>query len=128
MCMHIYVCVYTYMNVYVYVYVHTYICVYTYTCTRKHAHTHIHTHTHTYTHTHTRTCSQVSRTNLWSSSLEALEKISNRHLLKRLHVTFDGEDGSDFGGVRREWYHLITLEMVCMYRMCSLTIECVLLL
>eukprot|EP00802_Teleaulax_amphioxeia_P006958 Tamp_06964.p1 GENE.Tamp_06964~~Tamp_06964.p1 ORF type:complete len:845 (-),score=150.88 Tamp_06964:64-2436(-) len=55
---------------------------------------------------------KVSRTNLWSSSLEALEKISNRHLLKRLHVTFDGEDGSDFGGVRREWYHLITLEMV----------------
>ncbi|EKX49753.1 hypothetical protein GUITHDRAFT_67610, partial [Guillardia theta CCMP2712] len=25
---------------------------------------------------------------------------------------FVGEEGSDFGGVRREWYHLITLELV----------------
>lgn len=27
-------------------------------------------------------------------------------------VAFLGEEGSDFGGVRREWYHLITLEMI----------------
>jgi hypothetical protein len=41
-----------------------------------------------------------------------MEKIKPVDFLRRLHVTFEGEDGSDFGGVRREWYHLITLEMV----------------
>uniref|UniRef100_A0A7S0F765 HECT-type E3 ubiquitin transferase n=1 Tax=Hanusia phi TaxID=3032 RepID=A0A7S0F765_9CRYP len=54
----------------------------------------------------------IERSNLWQSSFDAIMKLSNMDMLRTFHIHFVGEEGSDFGGVRREWYHLITLELV----------------
>ena len=57
-------------------------------------------------------CIAVDREKLWESSRRALEALPPHHLLRPLRVTFVGEDGADYGGLRREWFHLVTLEMV----------------
>jgi hypothetical protein len=57
-------------------------------------------------------CLAVDREKLWESSRRALEALPPHHLLRPLRVTFVGEDGADYGGLRREWFHLVTLEMV----------------
>ena len=54
----------------------------------------------------------VDRKDLWQSSLAAISALGAQDLARPLRIAFAGEDGSDYGGVRREWYHLITLEMV----------------
>jgi len=54
----------------------------------------------------------VDRANLWESSYLAVRSLTRAEMNKRFQVAFLGEEGSDFGGVRREWYHLITLEMI----------------
>ncbi len=53
----------------------------------------------------------MDRQNLFESSYLAIRALTRSEMSKRFQVSFLGEEGSDFGGVRREWYHLITLEM-----------------
>lgn len=35
-----------------------------------------------------------------------------RHLFRRLMVKFRGEEGLDYGGIAREWLHLLSREML----------------
>ena len=37
------------------------------------------------------------------------------HLKSRLYVEFQGETGLDYGGVAREWFHLLSHEMFSPY-------------
>ena len=55
---------------------------------------------------------QVARAELFESSFVSVTSLNRDDLTRRFKVQFVGEDGSDFGGVRREWYSLITQEMV----------------
>jgi len=55
---------------------------------------------------------QVSRAELFESSFMAVTSLAREDLSRRFKVAFVGEDGSDFGGVRREWYSLVTQEIV----------------
>lgn len=55
----------------------------------------------------------VHRGNLWPSTVTALTDVARTgSFLRRFQISFIGEDGSDYGGLRREWFHLVTLEMV----------------
>jgi len=54
----------------------------------------------------------VDRQNLFESSYLAIRSLSRAEMNKKFQVSFVGEEGSDFGGVRREWYNLITLELL----------------
>jgi E3 ubiquitin-protein ligase NEDD4 len=45
------------------------------------------------------------------SSYNAIMSASSEKLKLRLWVEFDGEHGLDYGGVSREWFHLISREM-----------------
>ena len=61
----------------------------------------------------------VQRDNLFQDSVNALMRVSvspasglAEGLLSRLYVTFAGEQGLDYGGVAREWFFLISHEML----------------
>ncbi|KAI0989732.1 hypothetical protein GJ496_004213 [Pomphorhynchus laevis] len=54
----------------------------------------------------------VSRTNILESSFRAVMPFRDPEYLKaRLWVIFDGEKGLDYGGVAREWFHLLAKEL-----------------
>lgn len=54
----------------------------------------------------------VSRTNILETSFRAVMPFRDPEYLKaRLWVIFDGEKGLDYGGVAREWFHLLAKEL-----------------
>ena len=40
-------------------------------------------------------------------------KLRAKDLRKRLMVKFSGEEGLDYGGIAREWLHILSREMLC---------------
>ena len=54
-----------------------------------------------------RTNIAVRRTELIKDSFNGLEDHKPEDLTKELHITFEGEDGIDAGGVRKEWFQLL---------------------
>ena len=54
----------------------------------------------------------VRRTHLIKDSLKQLEDHKPEDLTKELHITFEGEDGVDAGGVRKEWFQLLISSVI----------------
>ncbi|XP_055592000.1 E3 ubiquitin-protein ligase SMURF2 [Uranotaenia lowii] len=55
---------------------------------------------------------EVSRQEIFEESYRLIMKMRPRDMRKRLMVKFKGEEGLDYGGVAREWLHLLSLEML----------------
>ena len=64
---------------------------------------------------------EVSRKEIFEDSYRQIVKMRKKDLRKRLMVKFRGEDGLDYGGVAREWLHLLSPKMVTIYS--TLTIK-----
>ena len=54
---------------------------------------------------------QVSRNEILEESYRLVMKLRGKELRKRLLVKFRGEEGLDYGGVAREWLHLLGREL-----------------
>ncbi|XP_058465974.1 E3 ubiquitin-protein ligase SMURF2 [Malaya genurostris] len=55
---------------------------------------------------------EVSRHEIFEESYRLIMKMRPRDMRKRLMVKFKGEEGLDYGGVAREWLHLLSREML----------------
>lgn len=55
---------------------------------------------------------QVSRTNLFDDSYNQITKLHPYDLRRKLFLTFKGEEGLDYGGVAREWFFLLSHEVL----------------
>jgi len=55
---------------------------------------------------------QVSRTNLFDDSYNQIMKLHPYDLRRKLFLTFKGEEGLDYGGVAREWFFLLSHEVL----------------
>ncbi|XP_015792584.1 E3 ubiquitin-protein ligase SMURF2-like [Tetranychus urticae] len=55
---------------------------------------------------------EVSRKDIFEDSYRAVMKKKPKDLMKRLIVTFKGEEGLDYGGLAREWLYLLSHEML----------------
>ncbi|XP_050308528.1 E3 ubiquitin-protein ligase SMURF2 [Anthonomus grandis grandis] len=55
---------------------------------------------------------EVSRTEVFEESYRLIMKMRPKDMRKRLMVKFRGEEGLDYGGVAREWLHLLSREML----------------
>lgn len=55
---------------------------------------------------------EVSRTEIFEESYRLIMKMRPKDMRKRLMVKFKGEEGLDYGGVAREWLHLLSREML----------------
>lgn len=55
---------------------------------------------------------EVSRTEIFEESYRLIMKMRQKDMRKRLMVKFRGEEGLDYGGVAREWLHLLSREML----------------
>ncbi|XP_053684395.1 E3 ubiquitin-protein ligase SMURF2 [Sabethes cyaneus] len=55
---------------------------------------------------------EVSRQEIFEESYRLIMKMRPREMRKRLMVKFRGEEGLDYGGVAREWLHLLSREML----------------
>lgn len=55
---------------------------------------------------------EVSRTEIFEESYRLIMKMRPKEMRKRLMVKFKGEEGLDYGGVAREWLHLLSREML----------------
>ena len=53
----------------------------------------------------------VRRANLFEDSFRAISRVQPADLKKRLYVIFDGEEGLDYGGIAREWFHFLSHDM-----------------
>ena len=54
----------------------------------------------------------VKRNNLWEDSFRAIMNVKDmQQFYLRPDVKFDGERGYDYGGLSREWFHLLSKEM-----------------
>lgn len=66
---------------------------------------------------------QVSRTNLFEDSYNQITKLHPYDLRRKLFLTFKGEEGLDYGGVAREWFFLLSHEvlnpMYCLFQYTS---------
>ncbi|XP_053608063.1 E3 ubiquitin-protein ligase SMURF2 [Plodia interpunctella] len=54
---------------------------------------------------------EVSRNEVLEESYRLVMKLRSKELRKRLLVKFRGEEGLDYGGVAREWLHLLSREL-----------------
>ena len=54
----------------------------------------------------------VSRENVLESSMRQILAVKPYQLRRRLHVSFEGEEGIDYGGVAREWFFLLSREVL----------------
>ena len=54
----------------------------------------------------------VSRTNVFEDSFHQVMKNTPSDLRRRLFIHFKGEDGLDYGGVAREWFFMLSREML----------------
>jgi E3 ubiquitin ligase SMURF1/2 len=55
---------------------------------------------------------EVSRKEVFEDSYRQIVKMRKKDLRKRLMIKFRGEDGLDYGGVAREWLHLLSPKML----------------
>lgn len=55
---------------------------------------------------------EVSRKDIFEDSFTFIMKMKTKELRKKLMVKFRGEEGIDYGGVAREWLHLLSREML----------------
>lgn len=55
---------------------------------------------------------EVSREEIFEESYRLIMKMRPKDMRKRLMVKFKGEEGLDYGGVAREWLHLLSREML----------------
>ncbi|CAL1527475.1 unnamed protein product [Lymnaea stagnalis] len=58
---------------------------------------------------------EVSREEVFEDSYRHVMKMRSKDLRKRLMVKFKGEEGLDYGGVAREWFYLLSHEMLNPY-------------
>ncbi|KAK7112097.1 E3 ubiquitin-protein ligase SMURF2-like [Littorina saxatilis] len=58
---------------------------------------------------------EVSREEIFEDSYRQVMKMRSKDLRKRLMVKFHGEEGLDYGGVAREWFYLLSHEMLNPY-------------
>ncbi|KAL8587773.1 E3 ubiquitin-protein ligase smurf1 [Nucella lapillus] len=58
---------------------------------------------------------EVSREEIFEDSYRQVMKLRSKDLRKRLMVKFHGEEGLDYGGVAREWFYLLSHEMLNPY-------------
>lgn len=58
---------------------------------------------------------EVSRDEIFEDSYRQVMKMRSKDLRKRLMVKFRGEEGLDYGGVAREWFYLLSHEMLNPY-------------
>ncbi|ESO94746.1 hypothetical protein LOTGIDRAFT_117914, partial [Lottia gigantea] len=58
---------------------------------------------------------EVSREEVFEDSYRQVMKMKGKDLRKRLMVKFRGEEGLDYGGVAREWFYLLSHEMLNPY-------------
>jgi E3 ubiquitin-protein ligase NEDD4 len=54
---------------------------------------------------------KIRRTRVLEDSYGAVMALSGEDLKRRLMVSFEGEDGLDYGGVSREWFFLLSHEI-----------------
>ncbi|KAG7305871.1 hypothetical protein JYU34_008414 [Plutella xylostella] len=62
-------------------------------------------------HPHDKIAIRVSRAALLASSLKATKHLSMQDWCKNFDVSFQGEQGVDWGGVRREWFSLLCTQL-----------------
>ncbi|CAO1372874.1 unnamed protein product [Diamesa hyperborea] len=55
---------------------------------------------------------EVSRQEIFEESYRLVMKMRPKDMRKRLMVKFRGEEGLDYGGIAREWLHLLSREML----------------
>nr|XP_023019400.1 E3 ubiquitin-protein ligase SMURF2 isoform X1 [Leptinotarsa decemlineata]XP_023019401.1 E3 ubiquitin-protein ligase SMURF2 isoform X2 [Leptinotarsa decemlineata] len=55
---------------------------------------------------------EVSRSEVFEESYRLIMKMRPKDMRKRLMVKFRGEEGLDYGGIAREWLHLLSREML----------------
>ncbi|KAK9887769.1 hypothetical protein WA026_000084 [Henosepilachna vigintioctopunctata] len=55
---------------------------------------------------------EVSRKEVFEESYRLIMKMRPKDMRKRLMVKFRGEEGLDYGGIAREWLHLLSREML----------------
>ncbi|KAH7715632.1 NEDD4-like E3 ubiquitin-protein ligase WWP1 [Aphelenchoides avenae] len=54
----------------------------------------------------------VSRNNLFEDSFQEIMRKNAVDLRRRLYIQFKGEDGLDYGGIAREWFFLLSHEVL----------------
>ncbi|KAK2161321.1 hypothetical protein NP493_1590g00048 [Ridgeia piscesae] len=54
---------------------------------------------------------KVSRWNLLETSMKATKNFSTTEWCKNFEIVFQGEEGLDWGGVRREWFEVVCLQL-----------------
>jgi len=54
---------------------------------------------------------KVRRAHIFEDSFRKIEACSAEELKKKLWITFDGEEGLDYGGLQREWFYMLSKEM-----------------
>ena len=57
---------------------------------------------------------KIRRTHIFEDSYAEIMRQTPNDLKKRLMIKFDGEDGLDYGGLSREFFFLLSHEMVCL--------------
>ena len=57
----------------------------------------------------------MSREEIFEESYRQIMKMSPKDLKKKLMVKFKTEDGLDYGGIAREWLHLLSRQMLNPY-------------
>jgi atrophin-1 interacting protein 5 (WW domain-containing E3 ubiquitin protein ligase 1) len=66
---------------------------------------------------------QINRNNLFEDSYSQIGKLNPYDLRRKLFLTFKGEEGLDYGGVAREWFFLLSHEvlnpMYCLFQYTS---------
>lgn len=55
---------------------------------------------------------EVTRGEILEESYRLVMKMRPKDMRKRLMVKFKGEEGLDYGGIAREWLHLLSREML----------------
>ncbi|XP_046842240.1 NEDD4-like E3 ubiquitin-protein ligase WWP2 [Xenia sp. Carnegie-2017] len=65
----------------------------------------------------------ITRNNLFEESFQQVMRYQPHDLRRRLYITFKGEEGLDYGGVAREWFFLLSHEilnpMYCLFEYTS---------
>lgn len=54
----------------------------------------------------------INRKRIFEESFKAISQLHTRDLKKRLLIKFRGEEGLDYGGIAREWFYLLSREML----------------
>lgn len=54
----------------------------------------------------------INRKRIFEESFKVISQMHPKDLKKRLLVKFRGEEGLDYGGVAREWFHLLSREIL----------------